>query len=148
MGFLTSLNISGSALTAQRLRMDVISNNIANAETTSGPDGQPYRRQQVIFSPISSGRRVAPLPAILNNDGEPGEGVQVSAIVEDERPPRMVYDPAHPDADPNGYVAYPEVNVITEMTDMIAATRAYEANVTAINAAKSMAAKALEIARG
>ncbi len=147
MSIFSSLRISGSGLTAQRLRMDSIANNIANAETTRSIDGQPYKRQEVVFQPI-----VSPTALPVSDTGAarrpPEEGVQVAAIVQDETPPRMVYDPSHPDADANGYVAYPDIDVITEMTDMISATRAYEANVTAINAAKSMATKALEIARG
>ncbi len=155
MSILTGINTSGSALTAQRLRMDVIANNIANAET-SQPAGAPgYKRQAVVFSPIpaaspSSGApfqvSFSPLRGALRSG--PDEGVQVDAIIEDEAPPRMVYDPGHPDADANGYVAYPDIDIITEMTDIMSATRAYEANVTAINAAKSMAVKAMEIGRG
>jgi len=143
----SSLNISGSALTAQRLRMDVTANNIANAETTRTASGGPYRREEVVFTPIE-----APRVSTVFSRGRPTDlsegGVRVSAIVEDEAPPRMVYEPGHPDADAEGYVAYPDIDVVTEMTDMISATRAYEANVSAINAAKSMATKALEIARG
>jgi flagellar basal-body rod protein FlgC len=146
MGILTSLEISGSGLTAQRLRMDVIANNIANTETTRTADGQPYKRQQVVFAPIMSAMS-SPLAASGSNSA-PEEGVQVAAVVADERPPRMVYDPSHPDANADGYVAYPDIDLVTEMTDMMSATRAYEANVTALNAAKSMAMKALEIGRG
>lgn len=146
MSILTSLNISGSALTAQRLRMDVISNNIANAETTRTADGQPYRRQEVVFSPILSAA-ASPMGNRAAQTGLREEGVQVASIFSDDRPPRMVYDPGHPEANQDGYVAYPNVDVVTEMTDMISATRAYEANVTVLNAAKAMANKALEIGR-
>lgn len=147
MSVFDNLKISGSALTAQRLRMDVISNNIANAETTrSAEDGGPYKRQQVVFSPIKS-----PLSASISGRGvsrrSTEEGIRVTSIVQDTAPPRMVYDPSHPDADASGYVSYPDIDIVTEMTDMISATRAYEANVTAINAAKAMATKALEIGR-
>jgi flagellar basal-body rod protein FlgC len=127
--------------------MDVIANNIANAESTRAVDGQPYQRQQVVFRPTPAAG--ATLLAAKGGLARPlDEGVHVAAILRDEAPPRVVYDPGHPDADTNGYVAYPNVDVITEMTDMMSATRAYEANVTAINAAKSMATKALEITRG
>lgn len=146
MSIFDNLRISGSALTAQRLRMDVIANNIANSETTRGANGQPFQRQEVFFSPIQ-----APVRSPSARQGAavspPEEGVRVSAIVPDASPPRMVYDPGHPDADAQGYVAYPNIDIVTEMTDMISASRAYEANVTAINAAKSMAMKALDIAR-
>ncbi len=147
MSILTSLGISGSALTAQRVRMDVISNNIANAETTRTADGKPYRRQDVVFTPIDD-PTASPIASRFDPTRPTEEGVQVATILQDAAPPRMVYDPGHPDADANGYVAYPNVDIVTEMTDMISATRAYEANVTAINAAKNMATKALEIARG
>ncbi len=146
MSIFDNLRISGSALTAQRLRMDVISNNIANAETTRGADGEPYQRKQVVFTPIQA-------PARTASQGRAGvvnpreQGVQVSAITPDNAAPRMVYDPGHPDADADGYVSYPDIDIITEMTDMISASRAYEANVTAINASKSMAIKALDIGR-
>lgn len=147
MSVFTSLKINGSALTAQRLRMDVIANNIANAESTRSVDGQVYKRQEVVFMPIVK-RNALPISTKGNPTGLVEEGVQVAAILQDETPPRLVYDPGHPDADANGYVAYPDIDIITEMTDMISATRAYEANVTAINAAKNMATKALEIGRG
>lgn len=146
MSILSSLSISGSGLTAQRLRMDVIANNIANAESTQSADGTPYKRQEVVFMPVSS---TSSLIARKGGSGHAlGEGVRVAAILEDDSPPRVVYDPTHPHANPDGYVEYPDVDIITEMTDMISATRAYEANVTALKAAKAMAAKALEIARG
>lgn len=143
MSVFDNLKISGSGLTAQRLRMDVISNNIANAETTRSAGGEPYRRQEVVFRPISNARSQLSGANKLSQ-----QGVEVSAVVPDNAPPRMVYDPEHPDADAAGYVAYPDIDVVTEMTDMMSATRAYEANVTVINAAKAMATKALEIARG
>lgn len=147
MSVFDNLKISGSALTAQRLRMDVISNNIANAETTRSADGEPYKRQQVVFSPIKTPLS-APTSGGRSLRRSMEEGVRVASILDDTAPPRMVYDPTHPDADASGYVSYPDIDVITEMTDMISATRAYEANVTAINAAKAMATKAMEIGRG
>ncbi|MCC7105463.1 MAG: flagellar basal body rod protein FlgC [Chloroflexi bacterium] len=147
MSVLSVLKTAGSALTAQRLRMDVTSSNIANAEVTSTPQGGPYRRERVVFEPIRPSQTTltltgagAPAPAV-------GIGVQVRAIVDDPAPPRMIYDPTHPDADQDGYVGYPDVNLVTEMTDMMSASRAYEANVTVINVAKSMAQRALDIGR-
>jgi flagellar basal-body rod protein FlgC len=155
MSVLSGINSSGSALTAQRLRMDVIANNIANAETTQRPGQPAYKRQSVVFTPIpaspssqSEGTMASFSPLGGFSRQAPDQGVQVEAIIEDEAPPRMVFDPSHPDADANGYVAYPDVDIITEMTDMVSATRAYEASVTALNAAKTMATKALEIGRG
>ena len=142
MGMLSILQIAGSALTAQRLRMDVTSSNIANAESTNTPEGGPYRRAQVVFEPIrdrSLGFRRQELAG--------GGGVQVRAIRQDESEPRYVHDPGHPDADENGDVAYPNVDLVTEMTDMLSASRAYEANVTVIGVAKNMAQRALDIGR-
>jgi flagellar basal-body rod protein FlgC len=124
------VDISGSALSAQRQRMDIIAQNIANAETTRTPQGGPYRRQQVVFA--------------LDDQG----GVEVTQVVEDPRPPRLVYQPGHPDADAAGYVALPNVNLVEEMVDMISAMRSYEANVTAVNAAKTMAQRALDLGTG
>ncbi|MEB3198106.1 MAG: flagellar basal body rod protein FlgC [Candidatus Sericytochromatia bacterium] len=140
MSFFDSLHASASGLTAQRLRMDVISNNIANANSTRGKDGKAYRRQLVALE----SREVQQRDIEGQTKGTP-LGVRVTKIFEDESPLRMVYDPQHPDANPDGYVAFPNVNVVQEMTDMISATRSYEANVTVINAVKGMAAKALEI---
>jgi flagellar basal-body rod protein FlgC len=139
MGLFDSFRISGSGLTAERLRMDTIANNLANANTTRTEQGGPYRRQMVVFSAI-------------NGDSKPykkriGGGVKVVGITQDPALPKLVYDPQHPDANEDGYVAFPNVNVVTEMVDLITATRAYEANITAINAAKSMALKALDIGR-
>ena len=143
MSVIRSMDIAASALTAQRLRMDVISSNVANAETTRTPSGGPYRRAQVLFSPTAMSARVGDRP------GESASvGVEVTSIVADEMPPRMVYDPKHPDADDQGMVAYPNVDVTTEMVDMLSATRAYEASITVLNASKSMAIKALDIGRG
>lgn len=148
MSILTTLRISGSALTAQRLRMNVIANNIANAESTHSVDGEPYKRQMVVFRPIvPSGSLLVSARRWAGNE-VPEHGVEAAAIVQDPSPPRRVYDPEHPDADAEGYVAYPNIDIVTEMTDMLSATRAYEANVTVINAAKSMVNKALEIGRG
>lgn len=135
MGLFDSLNTAASALTAQRLRMDVIAANLANANTTRTDRGEAYRREMVVFESRPSAKP-GPLPT---------HGVRVAGILEDESPFRMVYDPEHPDANGDGYVAYPNVNPVTEMADMISATRSYEANVTVIQSLKSAAQKALEI---
>lgn len=147
MGFLNSIDISASALTAEKLRMDIISKNIANANTTRTANGTPYRRQVVVFE--DAGNNV-PFSQYLNDASKAliGNGVKVKGIAEDKSPFKMQYDPGNPDADENGYVKLPNVDVMTEMVNMITASRAYEANVTAINSAKSMAMKALEIGRG
>lgn len=144
MGLFDSLDISASGLTAQRLRMDVISNNIANATTTRTPEGGPYRRERVIFQ---ERRNMFSFKDILTRSIDVGKGVRVVAVEKDPAPFKLVYDPTHPDADQNGYVRMPNVNIVTEMVDMISAARSYEANVTAINTAKSMIAKAIEIGR-
>lgn len=152
MSIFSSLRISASGLAAQRLRMDLISNNVANAETTRTAEGGAFRRQQVLFSPRVNGR--VPFFSLLRGDAARGtvpglevEGIQPVAIFDDAAPMRMVFDPSHPDANPDGYVEYPNVNVVTEMTDMLSATRSYEANVTVFNAAKQMAQRSLEISR-
>ena len=146
-GVFAPFAISASALTAERLRMDVISNNIANANTTRTLEGGPYIRQRVVFSPrLDVAPTFAPLLATMTPDGLP-VGVRVTSIQNDPTPPHMVYDPGHPDANAEGYVAYPNVNVVNEMVDMISATRAYEANITAFNATKSMALQALTIGK-
>ncbi|WP_018132566.1 flagellar basal body rod protein FlgC [Effusibacillus pohliae] len=154
MGLFDGINISASGLTAQRLRMDVIANNIANAQSTRSADNPnlPYQRQRVIFAPIAAEGAFA---SILQGKLQaPGQGVRVAAVEKDnETPFKLVYDPSHPDAikdpnDPNyGFVRLPNVDVTAEMVDMIDASRAYEANVTAVNAAKGMALKALEIGK-
>lgn len=147
MGLTSSLGISGSGLTAQRLRMEVIANNLANINTTRTEQGGPYQRQDVVFTPTTT----SPFRFWLASAGVESQqplGVQVSAIEEDEStPPRMVYDPQHPDHNEEGYVAYPNINIVTEMIDMMLARRAYEANATVIEAMKSMALKALEMGR-
>lgn len=148
MGLFDSFNISASALSAQRLRMDIISQNIANVNTTRTEDGMPYRRKMVLFQEKQAD---IPFSQYLSEESRSkylvGGGVRVSAIVEDQSPFKQVYDPSHPDADENGIVSMPNVEIVTEMVNMISATRAYEANVTALNSSKSMALKALEIGR-
>lgn len=146
MGILNTLRISASALTAQRLRMDTISSNMANAETTRTPEGGPYRRQRVSFAPILAQQLGRADPREAGTVA--GQGLQVTGIQRDVDAVRSVYDPTHPDADAQGNVLYPDIDVVTEMTDMLSATRSYEANVTAMNAAKAMALKALDITRG
>jgi flagellar basal-body rod protein FlgC len=144
MDFFNALDVSASALTAERTRMNLISNNLANANTTRTPEGGPYRRKDAVFAarPMDGSFEKKLSDA---SSAAPAGGVEVVGIVEDQRPPRLQYDPGHPDADERGYVAMPNVSVVEEMADMIAATRAYEANVTAAQAAKSMALKTLEI---
>lgn len=130
MKIFRNFDISASGLTAERLRMSVIASNIANAETTRTPSGEPYRRKEVVFEPLENG------------------GVKVSAVREDRvTPTRKVYEPGHPDANDQGWVEYPNVILVNEMVDLLAATRAYEANVTAINATKNMINSALNIGR-
>jgi flagellar basal-body rod protein FlgC len=138
-----SLRISASGLSAERLRMDTIASNIANVTTTRGEDGQPYRRKVAMFQENLKRE-------IDNQTGKTSEtllGVKAVGIEEDQSELRRVYDPTHPDADAEGYVNMPNVNILNEMADMIAATRAYEANVNTMNANKSMFLKALEIGR-
>lgn len=147
MSIFSAFNINASGLTAQRYRMDIISENIANANTTRTADGAPYRRKVVTFAEKNSH---TPFSRVLNTatDRYSGDGVKVDGVYEDTQTDMtMVYDPSHPDADENGYVMYPNVNIITEMTNMIDASRAYEANSTAFNASKAMAMKGLEIGK-
>ena len=147
MSIFTSFDINASGMTAQRYRMDVISENVANADTTRTEDGTPYRRKVVTFAEKET---QTPFSRVLNEarDNYSGKGVKVSSVSEDTwNDMKMVYDPSHPDADENGYVLYPNVNIVTEMTNMIDASRAYEANATAFNASKSMAMKGLEMAQ-
>lgn len=145
MGFLSSLEISASGLTAQRLRMDVIADNIANIDTTQTDTGEPYRRKYVVFKEkLADGRTFSDY---LNGEtaGSTAGGVSVSAVEADRSDFALVYDPTNPDANADGYVEKPNVDLSTEMVDMISAYRSYEANVTAFNATKDMAVKALEI---
>lgn len=139
MGIFDALNISASGMTAHRLWMDVIASNIANSETTRTPEGGPYRRREVVFSAL---REVGE-----ETGREAGGGVKVVGVVEDQSPPRLVYEPEHPDARDDGYVEMPNVNPVTEMVDLVVASRAYEANTTALEAAKSMFMRALDILR-
>ncbi len=135
MGMFDSLNVSATGMTASQLWMDVVSSNLANADSTKGANGQPYRRKEVVLSEAS--------PSF----GEVLGGVQVNGIVDDPSPPKMVYDPGNPEANKQGYVAMPNVNPVTEMVDLIAASRGYESNVTAMNAAKQMFSKTFDVLR-
>ena len=147
MGLLSAMDISASGMTAQRMRMNVIANNIANVNTTRTEKGGPYRRQTVVMRPKGRDFRyyLAPFKRGEIPENQIGTGVRIETILEDQSPLTMRYDPSHPDANAEGYVAMPNVNAVTEMVDMIDATRAYEANVSVIEAAKNMAMKALSI---
>ncbi|MBQ8591438.1 MAG: flagellar basal body rod protein FlgC [Lachnospiraceae bacterium] len=147
MSIFSSFDINSSGMTAQRYRMDIISENVANANTTRTADGTPYRRKVVTFTEKGG---QTPFSTVLNKsrDNYSGKGVKVSKVSEDTwSEMKKVYDPSHPDADDNGYVWYPNVNIVSEMTDMIDASRAYEANATAFSASKTIAMKGLEMAK-
>lgn len=137
--------ISASALDAQRARLNVISSNLANVESTKTAEGGPYRRKDVVFSAAPAGGSFE--AALLSNLEGSQPGVSVTQVIQDDRPFKRLYEPQHPEADPDGYVLYPNINAMEEMVNMISALRSYEANVTALNATKSMAMKALEIGR-
>jgi flagellar basal-body rod protein FlgC len=147
-----SMNTTASALTAQRVRMDVISSNMANVDSTRARyvngKWQPYTRKMVVMQPVE-GQFSSFLSEAMNKSQSKtiGSGVKVTRIVEDDSPFKLVYDPEHPDADENGYVALPNVDPLKEMVDLISATRSYEANVTVFNASKGMMMKALEIGK-
>jgi flagellar basal-body rod protein FlgC len=161
----TGLNISASGLRAMRLKQNLIASNIANAETTRTAEGGPYKRQTAVLKadPVetnprlvigdpsmvgwSTNERHLPIPSELFQvkKDKIGTGVTVDSVAQDESSPRLVYDPSHPDANGEGYVAYPNINVVQEMVDLISTTRAYEANTTAMGSAKAMLSKALEI---
>jgi len=147
MSIFNSINISASGLTAQRLRMDIVTKNIANANTTRTTNGTPYRRQVAIFK--SKDNNMSFSEHLRRSNGQTSNltGVEVAAIQNDSSPYKKIYEPGHPDADEAGYVLMPNVDIVTEMANMISATRAYEANVTALNGTKSMALKALEIGK-
>ncbi len=146
MDFFSAMDISASGLSAQRTRMNVISDNLANANTTRTNDGQPYRRKHVLFA--ASTKRLTFENVLRSVYGAPtysNQGVRVTRIVQDQTPFPRVYDPGHPDADASGYVTMPNVNVVSEMVNMLSAARSYESNITALMAAKEMAKKSLEI---
>ena len=152
MSMFGGLEISASGLTAERLRMDVTAENLANAQTTRGADGQPYRRKEVVLSEVAGGTFGTQLAAAMGAKGASGSGVtpggvEVSAITEDTSPGKLVYDPGHPDANADGYVQMPNVDTVSEMVDLITSQRSYEANVTAMQSAKQMFTKTLDILR-
>ena len=141
MDICTTMKISASALKAQRVRMNAISSNLANIETTRTPDGGPYRKREVVFQSTTQGFA----DTLDSRLRDAAQGVKISHVQASSLPPRMVYEPAHPDADEKGMVAMPNVNLVEETADMMSASRAYEANVTVVKAAKRMALKALSI---
>jgi len=151
MAFFEAMSVSATALTANRLRMDTIAENIANVNTTRTAEGGPFQRKMVLFQEIQE----SPATAVFRNtfgdrearEANRGMGVRVTQIVRDQTPGALVYDPAHPDSDALGYVRMPNINIVTEMVNMISASRAYEANITAINTSKALMARTLEIAR-
>lgn len=149
MGLFMGIDAAASGLTAERLRMDVISNNIANSNTTRTEGGGAYHRRLVVFEPRTREPKIFEkvLRKAVGLSKQTGEGVRAVSIMQDTTPGPMVYDPGHPDANADGYVEKPNVNIVTEMVDMITAQRAYEANATSITAAKTMASKALEIGK-
>ena len=132
MSLLTIFDISGSALVAQSQRLNTVASNIANADSVTGPDGTPYQAKQVVFTAVPMGDATA-------------TGVKVDRVIEDQSPPRMIYDPRHPAADKSGYVTLPNINVADEMVDMISASRSYQTNVEVMNTAKSLVLKTLTI---
>ncbi|MBF0195559.1 MAG: flagellar basal body rod protein FlgC [Magnetococcales bacterium] len=139
--FLTSFRVTSSGLSAQRLRLNLIAENVANAQTTRTPEGGPYKRKDPVFG-------AKPFNEMLSMEATAGAtGVSVERVHVDERPPRMQYDPSHPDANKDGYVAMPNIDMVTEMVNMMSASRSYESNVSVLNASKAMALKALEIGR-
>jgi flagellar basal-body rod protein FlgC len=142
MDFLTALHVSGSAMSAERTRVNLASSNLANAETTRGPDGKPYRRLDPVFRAVTMG------------DGSPAGaaatapmGVEVEKVVADNGPGRKVYSPGHPDADADGFVTFPNVNPVHEVVNLLSASRAYEASATAVETLKQMATRGLDITR-
>jgi flagellar basal-body rod protein FlgC len=137
---LSAINASASALDVQRARMEVAVSNLANAESTRGPDGHPYRRREVVLETVSGINE-------SNAFAVQADGVRVAAVVEDQTPFRRRYEPSHPDADANGFVAVPNVDVPEEMVDMLGAARAYQANLTAIGLIRETVQKALELAK-
>ncbi|EHL16625.1 flagellar basal-body rod protein FlgC [Peptoanaerobacter stomatis] len=147
MSIFSSMNINATALTAERARMDIISKNIANAQTTRTKNGLPYRRQVAVFAEADG--NMSSFNAILNNKRHKKDkgGVELVGVVEDKSDFKMKYDPGHPDADENGYVKMSNVDLITEMVDMISSQRSYEASATAVNTSKAMLQKAVEIGR-
>jgi len=153
MDFFTALHVSASGLAAERTRVNVATSNLANAESTRGPDGKPYRRQDPVFEAVALQAVIAgegtdgrPLP-VQSAMGHETVGVRVASVLQDQSPGRRVYSPGHPDADPQGFVTLPNVNPIHEVVNLMSASRGYEANATALETLKSMAQRAIDIAR-
>lgn len=146
MSLFTAISISASGMEAQRTRAEIITENLANADTTRTPEGGPYKRKDAIFSPSPAAISFSDAMAGASSGGL-GEGVTVSRIVTDQSDPERRYLPGHPDADANGYVAFPKVNPASEMVDLLGASRGYEADVAAISAAKDMIARSIDIFR-
>ncbi len=144
--FLTGFRVSSSGMTAQRMRMNTISSNIANINTTRTPEGGPYRRKDVVFESMPEVKNFGEILGV-NSPKADVQRVQVTDILSDRKAPLLKYEPDHPDANEEGYVAYPNINLMEEMTNMIQATRSYEANVSAMQSAKDMAMSSLEIGR-
>lgn len=145
MDLFNAMNVGATALNAQRERMNVIASNLANIHTTRTPEGGPYRKKSVVFEARNP---ESPFERQLNDKLQKHvQGVHVREVAESGASPQKVFDPSHPDADIEGYVLMPNINLMSEMVDMISASRSYEANVTAVNASKNMAAKALEIGK-
>ena len=145
MGMFTAFDISATGMTAERYRMDIISQNVANANTTRTEDGTPYRRKIVVFEE-KNGKTAFNHVLKKERDRYSGDGVKVTGVYEDNKTEmKMVYDPSHPDADENGYVTYPNVDTVTEMTNLIDASRAYQANATAFEASKNIATTGLNM---
>jgi len=147
MGLFDAIDVAGSGLAAERLRMDVTAGNLANAETTQGANGQPYKRREVVLQEAPVGGESFGSMLASASGAPPAAGVQVAGIVEDSSPPRQVYDPGNPAADAQGYVLLPNVNPVTEMVDLISSSRSYEANVTAMQASKTMFTQTLGMLR-
>jgi flagellar basal-body rod protein FlgC len=141
INLLTGIESTASALDAERIRMDVISQNIANVNTTKGADGKPYQRQEVVFENVLRAQQDS------NGASSGPQSVQVARIQKDGRPPRMIYNPGHPDADATGMVAMPDINIHGEMVDLIASSRTYEANLAVVKNARTMALQALSIGK-
>ncbi len=142
MSLFSSLQVSSSGMSAQRTRAELLVQNLANSETTRTPEGGPYRRQDVVFS---TDQQASPFSAMFQN--EVGTGVSVSDVVTDTRDPERRYMPGHPDADADGYVAFPRINPAEDMVDLLSSTRSYEANVAAISSVKDMISRSIDIMR-
>jgi flagellar basal-body rod protein FlgC len=139
----SAIAISASGMDAQRTRAELITENMANADTTRTPEGGPYRRKDAVFSSAPTAQSFS--QALSEFSGDPAQGVSVSRIVEDDSDPERRYLPGHPDADPDGYVAFPKINPAEEMVDLMSASRSYQANVAAISAVKDMIARSMDL---